>query len=71
MGTSKKMMVKEAVPATGAKSLEVVVKADPKAWLAATSDLVQCTRAASEYLFSALAVTQIRTREIAPGEFGC
>lgn len=50
------MMVKEAVPATGAKSLEVVVKADPKAWLAATSDLVQCTRAASEYLFSALAV---------------
>jgi hypothetical protein len=59
MGAGKKMAVKrDAVPGAegvfGAKGLEAVGSADPKAWLAATPELVKSTRAASEFLFSVL-----------------
>lgn len=60
MGARKKMAVKkrDAVPGAegvfGAKGLEAVGSADPKAWLAATPELVKSTRAASEFLFSVL-----------------
>lgn len=43
---------------SGVKSLEVVATADNIAWLAATPELVQSARAASEFLFSALAVNK-------------
>lgn len=54
--TSKGGMV--PVNAPGVKSLEVVATADNIAWLAATPELIQSARAASEFLFSALAITK-------------
>jgi hypothetical protein len=38
----------------GAKGLEAVSSADPKVWMAATSELVESTRATLEFLFSML-----------------
>jgi len=43
---------------SGVKSLELVATADNIAWLAATPELVQSVRAASEFLFFALAVNK-------------
>jgi len=43
---------------SGVKSLEVVATADNIAWLAATPELVRSARAASEFLFSALAINK-------------